>query len=148
MTKIYFETIFYSTKNTLALCFLRNMPAPCSYDLRWQLVWLVLSIPKTTDETARLMGVTRRTVIDILQRFRRYGSVRPSRIERPKIMSSITRAESFMLLEYVMRYPGAYLREAINYIQGICGLKSSASSVWRCIKRRSFTRRKVIAPNL
>ena len=53
-----------------------------------------------------------------------------------------------MLMEYVMRYPGAYLREAINYIEGICGREFSASSVWRCLKRRGFTRRKVTTPNL
>ena len=119
---------------------------PCH--LRWQIVWLVLAIRKTTDETARLMGVTRRTVINILQRFRRYGSVRPSRVGRPNIISSITRAESFMLMEYVMRYPGAYMREAINYIEGICGREFSASSAWRCLRRRGFTRREVIASNL
>ena len=100
------------------------MPAPCSNDLRWQIVWLVLGIRKTTDDTARLMGVTRRTVVNILQRFRRYGSVRPSRTGRPNTMSSITIGELFMLMEYVMRYPGAYLREEINYIEGICGLNS------------------------
>ena len=55
-----------------------------------------------------------------------------------------------MLMEYVMRYPGAYLqlREAINYIEGICGREFSASSVWRCLKRSGFTRRKVTTPNL
>ena len=57
-------------------------------------------------------------------------------------MSSITRAESFMLMEYVMRYPGAYLREERNYIKGICGHEFSASSVRRCVKRRSFTHQK------
>ena len=124
------------------------MPAPLSNDLRWQIVWLVLGIRKTTDETARLMGVSRRIVVNILQRFRRYGSVRPSRIGRPNTMSSITRGESFMLMVYVMRYPGAYLREAINYNEGICGREFSASSVWRCLKRRGFTRRKVTTPNL
>ena len=128
--------------------FLRNMPTPCSNDLRWQIVWLVLGIRKTTHETTRLMGVTRRTVVNILQRFRRYGSVRPSRIGRPNTMSSITRGELFVLMEYVMRYPGAYLREAINYIEGICGREFSASSLWRCLKRCGFTRRKVTTPNL
>ena len=122
------------------------MPAPCSNDLRWQIVWLGLGIRKTTEETARLMGVTRRTVINILQRFRRYGSVRPSRIGRPNIMSSITRAASFMLMEYVMRYPGAYLREAINYIEGICGREFSASSVWRLPYEGAFVFRVVINP--
>ena len=87
-------------------------------------------------------------MINILQRFRRYGSVRPSRIGRPNIMSSITRVESFMLMEYVLRYPGAYLKEAIDYIEGICGREFSASSAWRCLRRHGFTRREVIAPNL
>ena len=110
------------------------MPAPCSNDLHWQIVWLVLGIRKTTDETARLMGVTRRTVVNILQRFRRYGSVRPSQIGRPNTMSSITRGESFMLMEYVTRYPGAYMRKAINYIEGTCDREFRASSVWRCLQ--------------
>ena len=144
---IFWKCLLYC-KRHLALCFLRNMPAPCSNDLRWQILWLVLGIQKTTDETARLMGVTRRKVINILQRFWRYGSIRPSRIGRPNIMSSITRAESFMLMEYVMCYPGAYLREAINYIEGSCGREFSASSVCGCLRRHGLTRRKVISPNL
>ena len=93
-----------------------------------------------------MMGVTRRTVINILQRFRRYGSVRPFRIGRPNIMSSITRAASFMLMEYVMRYPGAYLREAINYIEGICGREFSASSVCRLPYEGAFVFRVIINP--
>ena len=104
------------------------MPAPYIKDLRWRIVWLVSGIRKTTDETARLMGVTRRTVLNILRRFRRYGSVRPSRSERPNIMSSITKGESFLLMEYVMRYPGAHLREAIKHIEGICVREFSSSS--------------------
>ena len=86
--------------------------------------------------------------MNIVQCFRQHGSVRPSRFGRPNIMSTITRAESFMLMEYVMLYPGAYLREAINYIEEICGREFSASSVWRCLKHHIFARRKVIAPNL
>ena len=119
------------------------MPAPCSDDLRWRIVWLVLGIRKTTEETARLMGVTQRTVFNILRRFRRHGNVRPSRIGRPNVMSTLSRAESFMLMEYIMRYPGAYLREAVEYIAGISGNTFSASSVWRCLNRHRFTRKKV-----
>ena len=119
------------------------MPAPCSDDLRWRIVWLVLDIRKTTEETARLMGVTQRTVFNILRRFRRHGNVRPSRIGRPNVMSTLSRAESFMLMEYIMRYPGAYLREAVEYIAGISGNTFSASSVWRCLNRHRFTRKKV-----
>ncbi|XP_078380231.1 uncharacterized protein LOC144663179 [Oculina patagonica] len=120
-----------------------EMPAPLSNDFRWRIIWLVFGLQKTSEETSRLLQVTQRTVFNVLRRFRRYGNVRPSRIGRPNIMSSITRGEAFMLMEYVMRYPGAYLREAIEHIERICGREFSTSSVWRCLQRHNITRRKL-----
>ena len=55
------------------------MPAPTSNDLRWCIVWLVLGARKTTYETAMLVGVTQKTVNNVLARFRQYGNVQPSR---------------------------------------------------------------------
>ncbi len=124
-----------------------EMPAPLSNDFRWRIIWLVFGLQKTSEETSRLLQVTQRTVFNVLRRFRRYGNVRPSRIGRPNIMSSITRGEAFMLMEYVMRYPGAYLREAIEHIERICGREFSTSSVWRCLQRHNITRRKVNSSN-
>ena len=51
--KIIFWKCLLYYKRHLALRFLRNMPTPCSNDLRCQIVWLVSDIQKTTDETAR-----------------------------------------------------------------------------------------------
>ena len=119
------------------------MPAPTSNDLRWRIVWLVLGTRKTTYETATLLGVTQKTVNNILARFRRYGNVQPSRFGRPNVMSAINRDEAFMLMEYVMRHPGAYLREAVNYIEDMTGGQFNALSLWRCLKRHNFTRKKV-----
>ena len=50
------------------------MPAPCSSDLRWQIIWLVLEMRLSSQEgAALLLGVTQRTIFSILCRFRRIG---------------------------------------------------------------------------
>ena len=58
-------------------------------------------------------------------------------------MASIARDEAFLLMEYIMRHPGAYLREAVHYLENICGRELSLFSVRRCLARRDFTRQKV-----
>ena len=34
------------------------MPSPCSTDLRWRIIWLVLGMRKPAREVAELLGVT------------------------------------------------------------------------------------------
>lgn len=119
------------------------MPAPVSDDLRWRIIWLVWGARKTIHETGELLGVTKKTVGNILRRFRRYGNVRPSRIGRPNVMSVMTRDEAFVLMEYMFRHPGAYLREAVSYMEDVTGGQFNALSLWRCLKRHNFTRKKV-----
>ena len=69
------------------------MSALCSSDLRWQIIWLVLGMRKSTQQAAVLLGVTQRIVFNILCRFRRAGNVRPCRIGRPNVMTSLARGE-------------------------------------------------------
>lgn len=64
-------------------------------------------------------------------------------VSRPNVMASIARDEAFLLMEYIMRHPGAYLREAVHYLENICGRELSLSSVRRCFGRRDFTRKNV-----
>ena len=87
------------------------MPSPCNTDLRWRIIWLVLGMRKPAREVAELLGVTQRTIFNILCGFRRNGNVLPCRIGRPNVMASIARDEAFLLMEYIMRHPGAYLRK-------------------------------------
>ena len=117
------------------------MPSPCNTDLRWRIIWLVLGMRKPAREVAELLGV--RTIFNILCGFRRNGNVRPCRIGRPNVMASIARDEAFLLMEYIMHHPGAYLREAVHYLENSCGRELSLSSVRRCLARRDFTRKKV-----
>ena len=58
-------------------------------------------------------------------------------------MSTLSRAESLMLMEYIIRYQGSYLREVVEYIARISGHMFSSSSVWHCLNRHHFTRKKV-----
>ena len=66
---------------------LRKMPVPCSGDLRWQIIWLVLEMRKSTQEAAVLVGVTQRTIFNILCRFHRNSTVRPCRIGSPNVVA-------------------------------------------------------------
>ena len=75
------------------------MPAPVSDDLRWRIIWLVWGARKTIHKTGQLLGVTKKTVGNILCHLGRYGKVRPSRIKRPNVMSVMTRDEAFVLME-------------------------------------------------
>ena len=118
-----------------------KMPSPCSTDLRWRIIWLVLGARKPAREVAELLGVTQKTIFNILCGFRRNGNVRPCRIGRPNIMASIARDEAFLLMGYIKRHPGAYLREAVQYLENVCGRELSLSSVRRCLTRRDFTRK-------
>jgi len=69
------------------------MSAPCSSDLRWQIIWLVLGMRKSTQEAAVVLGVIQKIIFNILCRFRRAGNVRPCRIGRPNVTASLTRGE-------------------------------------------------------
>ena len=100
-----------------------------------------MGLRKPAREVAELLGV--KTIFNILCGFRRNGNVRPCRIDRPNVMASIARDEAFLLMEYIMRHPGSYLREAVHYLENICGRELSLSSVRRCLARRDFTRKKV-----
>ena len=87
--------------------FVWKMPSPCSTDLRWRIIWLVLGMRKPAREVAELLGVTQRTIFNILCGFCRNGNVLSCRIGRPNVLSSIARDESFLLMEYIMRHQGA-----------------------------------------
>ena len=140
--RYYYYYYYYYYHYYIIICsFVWKMPSPCNTDLRWRIIWLVLGMRKPAREVAELLGV--RTIFNILCGFRRNGNVRPCRIGRPNVMASIARDEAFLLMEYIMHHPGAYLREAVHYLENSCGRELSLSSVRRCLARRDFTRKQV-----
>ena len=77
-------------EHAVCICsFVWKMPSPCSTDLRWRIIWLVLGMRKPAREVAELLGV--RTIFNILCGFRRNCNVRPCRIGRPNVMAFIAR---------------------------------------------------------
>ena len=71
------------------------MPASLSNDLRWRVVWLVMKARKSARETGTLLGITRKTLNNILCRCRRHGDV----------MSVLTREQALIPIEYFLRHP-------------------------------------------
>ena len=88
------------------------MPASLSNDLRWRVVFLVVKARKSARETGTLLGITRKTLNNILCRFRRHGDV----------MSALTREQALILLQYFLRHPSAYPIEALDHMEAITGV--------------------------
>ena len=124
------------------------MPAPVTNDLRWRIIWLVWGARKTIHETGELLGIMKKTVGNILRHFGRFGNLRPSRIGRPNVMSVMTTDEAFALMEYTFLHPGAYLWEAVSYIEDVTGGQFNALSLRRCLKWHNFPRKKVCKAKL
>ena len=74
------------------------MPASLNNDLRWRVVWLVVKARKSARETRTLLGITRKTLNNILCRFRRHGGV----------MSVLTREQALIPIEYFLRHPSDF----------------------------------------
>ena len=81
------------------------MPASLSNDLRWCVVWLVVKVRKSVRETGTLLGITRKTLNNILYHFYRHGDV----------MSVLTREQALIPIEYFVRHPSAYLSFKVRF---------------------------------
>jgi len=52
-----------------------DMAPPYSTDLRWRIVWLVLTLQVSSDVVSRLLNVSARTVTRYIDLFQRTGQV-------------------------------------------------------------------------
>ena len=80
------------------------MPSPCSTDLRWRIIWLVLGMRKPAREVAELLGVTQRTIFNILCGFRRNGNVLPCRIGAARGLSCLRCNKVFSRMDSLKRH--------------------------------------------
>ena len=80
------------------------MPSPCSTDLRWRIIWLVLGMRKPAREVAELLGVTQRTIFNILCGFRGNGNVLPCRIGAARGLSCLRCNKVFSRMDSLKRH--------------------------------------------
>ena len=114
-----------------------------SNDLRWRIVYAYVGQRKSVAAVARRFSVSSATVYRTVKRFYRYGDVRPGRIGRPDISRLLTRPQLYILVEYILRNPSAYLKEICAHLLTTTGSRYEAESIRRVIRGCGFTRKRV-----
>jgi transposase len=108
-----------------------------SIDLRERIVAAVEAGEHSLLELAELFAINVSTIVRLLQRFRRTGSVQPKPHgggARPKLDAQATAR----LLELVRQQPDATLAELRDRL----GIDGSVMMIWRALKRQRITRKK------
>lgn len=108
-----------------------------SLDLRERIVAAVEAGEHSLRELAELFAVNLSTIVRLLQRFRRTGSVQPKPHgggARPKLDAQA----SARLLELVRQQPDATLAELRERVRVEC----SIMTIWRTLRRHRITRKK------
>ena len=114
-----------------------------SQDLRWRIVYARIARRKRVNQIARTYEVSIPTVYRALQRFKRYGHVRPARIGRPDISQLLTHPQLLVLMEYLLKHPTAYLNELNGYLLRVTGSQYAYSSLNKILRRHGYSRKRV-----
>ena len=105
-----------------------EMPAPLSVDMCWRIVWLVKVRRDWTYYLQYFTPISTECQFSFLS----------DRKANHLCVTSLNRNEANILMEYVFRFPGVYLREAVKYIDSMSEGHFSAASLWRCLKRHAI----------
>ena len=83
------------------------MAPPYSTDLRWHIVWAILTLHISPDEASKLFNVTSRTVTRYVNLIQQTGDVVPTQQHCGPypLMGSY---EQIVLLRLILEYPGIY----------------------------------------
>ncbi|KAJ7713697.1 hypothetical protein DFH07DRAFT_695935, partial [Mycena maculata] len=97
------------------------------------------------DEIARDLQISLSSVEKILARYRKdsQGIHPPPTLRvrgRPRILQV---ADVDFLVGLVQRTPDMYLHEMQEELRELCGVEASLLSIWRALRRRGFTRKRV-----
>jgi transposase len=108
-----------------------------SLDLRTRIVLLVEGGECTLGEVAELFAVDLSTVVRLLQRYRRTGSVQP-KAHGGGMPPKLDAAAVARLLELVRQQPDATLAELRDHL----GIPCSVMTIFRALRRNRITRKK------
>ncbi len=120
-----------------------KMPAPYSDDLRYVIVFQKFGCEKSLEQIADEMGISKRTVKRVCERFVNYGTVQSAQIGRPAGSTIFHPHEVYILLEFVLEHPTAYLKEILSHVHNITGGQFHMVNIWRFLRRNCFSRKRV-----
>ena len=130
-----------------------------SEDLCWVLVHMYHKRNLTVQDIERHTGVKVRTIQKILKLFNDTGKVlpakrpasRPFKLNQDNVDVSCNYTTCIITDFFILKYieacishsPDAYLDELRTQLEEACGVKVHESTVWKALKRRGFTLKKV-----
>ena len=118
------------------------MAPPYSTDLRWQIVWAILTFNSSPDVVARLFNVSARTVTRYLNLFMQTGDVFPRR-RRYGSYLLMGDYEQLILLRLILERPGIYLSEIQRKFFDMFGVEISVSTICRTLKFMGCSRQRI-----
>ena len=101
--------------------------AAYSNDLRWRIVWQKIVDGFADKDISQNLHVSRSTVVRILDRFERTGSVNPNRAT-PKA-HCLHDHDEFVLIQLVCENPSTYLHELKQMLFESTGVNASESTI-------------------
>lgn len=117
------------------------MPKSLSEDLLWRIIWQRYYQGRT-EQVAKSLYVSLKTVQRITELFNRTGSVSPAaQLHGPP--RKLTELEELTLLNCFLASPGIYLDEAQHALLDKTGTWVSKSTICREAKRMGLTRKKM-----
>ena len=118
------------------------MAPPYSTDLRWRIVWLVLTLQVSSDVVSRLLNMSARTVTRYVDLFQRTGDVVPrTRRYGPKRL--LGDYEQLILLRLILENPGIYLEEIQSKLFDIFGVEVSTPTICRTLMIMGCSHQKI-----
>ena len=118
------------------------MAPPYSTDLRWRIVWAILTFNSSPDVVARLFNVSARTVTRYLNLFMQTGDVIPRR-RRYGPYPLLGDYEQLILLRLILERPGIYLSEIQRKFFDMFGVEISVSTICRTLKFMGCSRQRI-----
>ena len=110
------------------------MPRPYSNDLRWRAIWMIELLGYSVDKVA---------VERYISKCLNTGDVNWEKLGRPFNSFAMHPHVEFVIMEAILEQPGTTLAEIAYNVFEQTGSENAVSSILRCLKRNSFTRKKV-----
>ena len=118
------------------------MAPPYSTDLRWRIVWAVLTLHISPEEAGRLFNVSSHTVARYVDLFQQTGDVVP-RQRNYGLHPLLGSYEQLILLRLILEHPGIYLSEIQSKLFDIFRVEVSAPTICRTLKVMGCSQQKI-----
>lgn len=114
-----------------------------SNDLRWKVIRMRHALRYPNQFISAELDISEASVRRFVRRFDVYGDIAPYRIGRPDISTVLAPPQMYVVMEYILSHPKAYIKEMINHLIEVTGSSCEAESLRTVLRRNGLTRKRV-----